>query len=180
MTSYHFCQILREENGFMYVFGWVRSLFTWNYLNIVNWPWVCVLITQLYLTLCGPHQFSSVQLLGCVQLFVTPCTAACQASLSITIFLSLLKLKSIESMMPSNHPIPHRPLLLLLSIFPSIKVFSNELALCIRWWSTGASASASVLPMNTQGWFLLGLTGLISLLSKELSRVFSNTTIWKH
>ena len=69
------------------------------------------------------------------------------------------------------------PLLLLPSIFPSIKVFSNESALHI---STGASASASVLPMNIQGWFPLGLTGLISLLSKGLSKVFSSNTVWKH
>ena len=67
------------------------------------------------------------------------------------------------------------PLLLLPSIFPSIRVFSSELTLCIRWLL--ASASVSVLPMNIQGWFPLGLTGLISLLSKGLSRVF--TTIWK-
>ena len=67
----------------------------------------------------------------------------------------------------SQHLILCHPLLLLLSIFPSIRVFSNELAICIRW-----PASASVLPMNIQGWFLLGLTGLISLQSKGLSKVW--------
>ena len=66
------------------------------------------------------------------------------------------------------------------SIFPSIRVFSNELALRIRWQSIGASASTSVFPMNIQGWFPLGLSGLISLLFKGLSRVFSSTTIQKH
>ena len=72
-------------------------------------------------------------------------------------------------------------LLLLLSlIFPSIRVFSNESALCIRWPSIGALASASVLPKNIQDWFPLGLTGLNSLLSKGPSRVFSNTTVQKH
>ena len=72
------------------------------------------------------------------------------------------------------------PLLLLPSIFPIIRVFSRESALCIRSQSIGASASALVLPMNFKGWFPLGLTGLMSLLSKWLSRVFSSTTIWKH
>ena len=76
--------------------------------------------------------------------------------------------------MPSNHLILCRPLLLSPSIFPSIRVFSNESALCIRWPRIGALASASVLPMNIQDWFPLGLTGLVSLLSEGLSRVFSN------
>ena len=78
-------------------------------------------------------QFSSVQPLSHAQLFVTPWTAACQASLSITNSRSLLKLMSIESVMPSNHLICCRPLLLLPSVFPSIRVFSNQSALCIRW-----------------------------------------------
>ena len=72
------------------------------------------------------------------------------------------------------------PLLLLPSVFPSIRVFSNELALCIRWPKYWVSASVSVLPMNIHGWFPLGLTGLISFLSKGLSRVFSSTTVRKH
>ena len=125
----------------------------------------------------GAHQ--SVQLLSCVQLFVTPRTAARQASLSITNSWSLLKLTSIKSVMPSNHLILCHPLLLLPSIFPSIRVFSSESALWSGGQSIGASASASVLPMNIQDWFPLGLTGLI-LLSKGLSRVFSNTTVQKH
>ena len=78
-------------------------------------------------------QFSSVQLFSHVQLFVTPWTVAHQASLSITNSRSLLKLMSIESVMPSNHLILCRPLLLSPSIFPSIKVFSNESVLHIRW-----------------------------------------------
>ena len=80
----------------------------------------------------------------------------------------------------TNHLILCHPLLFLPSIFPSIWDFSNESALCIRGQSTGASASASVLPINIQDWFPLGLTGLISLLSKGLSRVFSSTTDQKH
>ena len=91
-----------------------------------------------------------VQLPSQIRLFVTPWTAACQASLSCTISQSCLRLMSIELVMPSSHLILC-PLLFLPSIFPSIRVFSNELALCIRWQSTGASASASVLPMNIQG-----------------------------
>ena len=87
---------------------------------------------------------------------------------------------SIESVTPSNHLILCCPLLLLPSIFSSIRVFSSESALHIRWPSTGASASASVLPVNIQDWFPLGLTGLISLLSKGFAGVFSSTTIRKH
>ena len=91
-------------------------------------------------------QFSSVQSLSRVQLFVTPWTAAHQLSLSITNCRSLLKLMSIESVMPSNHLILCRPLLLLPSIFPSIRVFSDELALRTRWpkyWSLSFNISPS-------------------------------------
>ena len=125
-------------------------------------------------------RFSSVQSLSCVWLFATPCTAARQASLSITNSQSLLKLMSIETGMPLNYLILCHPLLFLPSILPSIRVFSNESVLCSRWPSIGASASASALSMNIQDWFPLGLTGLISLQSKGLSRVFSNTTVQKH
>ena len=111
---------------------------------------------------------------------MTPWTEARQVFLSITISLSLLKLMSIESVMPSNHLILYHPRLLWPSIFPSIRVLSNESILHKRVvQSIWASASVSVLPMNIQGWFPLGLTSLISLLSKGLSRVFSNTTVWK-
>ena len=123
---------------------------------------------------------SSVQLLSHVQLFVTPWTAAHQASLSITNSRSLLKLMSVEVVMPSNHLIFCCPLLLLPSIFPSIRVFSDESVLHIRWPNIGVSASVSVLPMNIQDWFPLGWTCWISLQSKRLSRVFSNTTVQKH
>ena len=90
--------------------------------------------------------FSSVQSLSHVQHFATPWTAACQASLSITTSWSLVKLRSIALVMPSNHLIPCRPLFLLPSSFPSIRVFSNESALCIRWpkyWSFSFSISPS-------------------------------------
>ena len=91
--------------------------------------------------------YQSVQLLSCVQLFVTPWTAACQASLSITNSWSLPKPMSIESVMPSNHLILCRPLLLLASIFPSITVFSNESALRIRW-PKYCSFSFNISPSN--------------------------------
>ena len=122
---------------------------------------------------------SIIQSLSCVRLFAVPWTASHQASLSFTVPWNLLKLMSIESMMPSNHLILYCPLLLP-SIFSSIRVFSSESALCIKWPKTGASASASDLPMNIQGWFPLRLTGLISLQSKGISRVLSSTTVWKH
>ena len=117
----------------------------------------------------------SVNSLNHVQLFATPWTAVCQASLSITNSQSLLKLTSIKSVMPSNHLILCHPLLLLPSIFPSIRVFSNESVLPIRWpeyWSF----SFSISPSNEYS----GLTGWISLQSKGLSRVFSNTTVQTH
>ena len=110
----------------------------------------------------------------------TPQTAARQASLSITNSRNLLKLTSIESVMPSNHLILCRPLLLPPSIFPSISIFANQSILRIRWSSIEVSASASALPMNIQDLFPLGWTGWISLLSKGLSRVFSSTTAQKH
>ena len=118
-----------------------------------------------------------VQSLSHVRLFATSWTAAHQASLSFTISWSLLKLMSIESVMSSNHLILCCPLLLLPSIFPSNRVFSHESALCIKWPKYWSFSLVSVLPVNIQDWFPLGLTGLISLLSKELSRVFSSPTV---
>ena len=149
---------------------------------------------------------SSVQSLSHVWLFVTPWITAHQASLSITNSQSLPKLVSIESVMPSSHLIVCRPLFLLPPISPSIRVFSNESTLRMRWpnfssclqsllasgsfpmsqlfaWgaqSIGVSVSTSVLPMNTQDWSPLEWTGWISLQSKGLSRVFYNTTVQKH
>ena len=115
------------------------------------------------------YQFSSVQSLSRVPWIVTPWIAAHQASLSITNSRSLLKLMSTESVMPSNHLILCHPLLLLPSIFPSIRVFSKESVLCI---SIGVSASTSVFPMNIQDWFPLGWTGWISLQSETLNSLF--------
>ena len=125
--------------------------------------------------------FNSVQFShSVVSVFETPWAVARQASLSNTNSWSLSKLMPIESVMPSNHLILCCPLLLLPSIFPSIRVSSNESALDIRWpkyWSF----SFNDLLMNTQDWSPLGWTGSwISLKSKGLSRVFSNTTVQKH
>ena len=131
---------------------------------------ICVLIMFL----------SSVQPLICVWLFATPWTTACKASLSITNSRGLPKLMSIESVMPSNHFILCHPLFLSQSVFPSIRVFSNKSALHIRWpkyWSFSFNISPS---SEHQDWSPLGWTGWISLQSKGLSRVFSNTTVQKH
>ena len=125
------------------------------------------------------HQFSSVQSLSRVQLFVTPWIAACQASLSISSSQSLLKLMSIESVMSSSHLILCNPLLLLLPISPSIRVFSNESTLRKRWpkyWSF----SFSISPSNEHPGLIFRTDCWISLQSKGLSRVFSNTTVQKH
>ena len=116
-----------------------------------------------------------VRSLSHVQLFVTPWTAAQQASLSFTISWSLLKFTSIESVMLSNRLIICPALLLLPSIFPSIKVFSNESTLCIRWpkyWSFSFSHSNEY-----SGLIFLRMTGWISIQSKGPSGVFSSTTI---
>ena len=136
-------------------------------------------IWKMSLSFGSSLKISSVQSLSCVWLFAALWTAARQASLSVTNSWSLLKLMSIESVMPSNHLILCHPRLLLPSIFPSIRVFSSESVLRVRCQSIGVSASASFLPMNIQDTFLLRWTDLISLQSKGLSRVFSNTTVQK-
>ena len=110
---------------------------------------------------------------------MTPWTAAIQASLSFTISWSLLKLISIELVMQSNHLILCH-LLLFLPSFPASGSFPVSQLFASDGQSIRALVSASVFPVNIQGWFPLGWTGLISLLSKGLSRVFSSTTIWKH
>ena len=122
---------------------------------------------------------SSVQLLSHVWLFETPWTAACQASLSITCSRSFLKLMSIESVMPSNHLILCHPLLFLLSIFPSIRVFSNESALCIRWskyWSFSfsiklSSENSGLISFKIDWFDLLAVQGTLkSLLQHHSSK----------
>ena len=129
---------------------------TWQWIM----PWVGMIVV--------------VQSISCVWFFVTPWNAACQFS---TLSQNMFKFTSTELVMLSNHLILCCPILLLPSVFPSIKVFSNELLCVLGDQSIGGSASASVLPMNVQGWFPLRLTGLICLQSRELSRVFSGTSI---
>ena len=139
-------------------------------------PFVSLCLSYILLWVLGCIQFSSVAQL-CPT--VTPWTAARQASLSITNSRSLLKPMSIMLLMPSNHLILCH-LLLPPSIFPSIRVFSSESVLRIRWlkyWSF----SFSISPFNEySGLIPLGWTGWISLQSKGLSKVFSNTTVQKH
>ena len=143
--------------------GWSPQYFCFNYNNS------CLMI----------HQFTSVQSLSRVWLFATPWTAASQASLSITNSLSLPKLMPIESVMPSNHLILCRLLLLLPSIFPSIRVFSNESALCI-WWAKYWSFSFNISASNEHpGLIYFRMDWLISLQPRGLSRVF-NITVQKH
>ena len=121
------------------------------------------------------HQFSSVQFsCSVVPDSVTPWTAACQASLSITSSQSLLKFMSIKLVMPSNHLSLCHPSSSHLQSFPASGSFPMSRFFASGGQSIGVSASASVLPMNIQGWFPLGLTGLISLHSNGLSRIFSN------
>ena len=123
--------------------------------------------------------FSSVQSLSHVQLFVTPWSAAHQASLSITNSQSLPKLMSIESVMPFNHLILCHPLLST-SSFPASGSFQMSQLFTSGGQSIRFSASTSVLPMNTQDWSPLGWTGWISLQFRGLSRVSSNTTVQRH
>ena len=123
-------------------------------------------------------QFCSVQLFSWVRPFVTPWIAAHQASLSITNSRSSLKLMSIESVMPSSHldvPFSSCP-----QSLPASESFPMSQLFACGGQSIGASASASVLPMNTHDWSPSEWTGWISLQSKGLSRVFSNTTVQKH
>ena len=122
-------------------------------------------------------EFSSIQSPSHVRLFATPWIAARQASLSITNSRSSLKSSHLILCRPLL--LLCRPLLLLPPIPPSIRVFSNESTLRMRW-PTGVAALASFLPKKSQGWSPSGWTGWISLQSKGLSRVFSNTTIQKH
>ena len=124
--------------------------------------------------------FSTVQSLSRVRLFATPWIAACQTSLSITNSRSSPRLTSIESVMPSSHLILCRLLLLLPPIPPSIRVFSNESALRMRW-PKNCSFTFSIIPSKEHpGLISFRWTGWNSLQSKGLSRVFSNTTVQKH
>ena len=159
------------------------SVLFWSHLPVIfNFPNIVVLVEHGYLITADPllcHQFNSVQLLSRVRLFATPWITARQASLSITNSLSSLRLTSIESVMPSSHLILCHPLLLLPPIPPSIRVFSNESTLCMRWLKY-CSFSFSIIPSKEIPGLIFRMDWLISLQSKGLSRVFSNTTVQKH
>ena len=144
-----------------------------------NW---CIWTVVLEKTLESPLdcRVSSVQLFSCVRLFATPWIAAYQASLSITNSRSSLRLKSIESVMPSNISSSVVPFSSCPQSLPASGSFLVSQLFSPGGQSIGVSASASVLPMNTQDWSPLGWTGWISLQSKGLSRVFCNTTVQKH
>ena len=148
--------VLYNDLIFVYIVKYNKYIIIKYSSNPRNWhifPSVCVFfdLFHQHLIVFGAQffcllQFSTVQLLSHVQLFATPWTVAHQASLSVTNSWNLLKLMSIESVMPSNHIILCRPLLLLPSIFPSIRVFSNESVLHIKWpkyWSFSFSISPS-------------------------------------
>ena len=146
---------------------------TWNFLSeIMIKVYFVLLMRWLFVFVVKSSSY--------VQLFMTKWTAACQASMSLTISWSLSKFMFIASVMPSNHLILWHPLFLLSSIFPSIRDFSNELSVHIRgqkYWSFSISLSSKYI----QGWSPLRLTGLISLLlSKGLSGVFYSITVQKH
>ena len=131
---------------------------------------------------CHFTQVSSVQFSSVAQSCLTLCDPMNRSTPGLPVHHQLPEFTQthvIESMMPSGNLILCCPLLHLPPIPPSIRVFSNESTLRMRWPSIGVSASASVLPMNTQDWSL-GWTGWISLQSRVLSRVFSNTTVQKH
>ena len=133
-----------------------------------------------YSSLFESYQISSVQLPSYVRLFATPWTAAHQASLSITNSQSLPKFMSTEPVMLPNRLIFCCPFSSCLQSFPASGSFQMSQFFVSGDQSTGVSASVSVLPMNIQDWFLLRLTDWISLQSKGISRVFSNTTVQKH
>ena len=142
---------------------------------------IYIYLTKVYgHWLFGEDHFDSCSSFCCLQHFVTPWTATRQASLSITSSQSSPKPMAIESVMPSNHLILCHPLLLLPSIFPSIRVFPVSQLFASGGQSIGVSASTLVLPKNTQDWSPLGWAGRISLQGKGLSRVFSNISVQKH
>ena len=126
------------------------------------------------------QQFSSVQLLSRVRLSATPWTAARQASLSITISRSSLRLLAIESVKPSSYLILCLPFSFCPQSLPASESFLMSQLFPWGGQSTGVSALASFLPKKSQGWYPLEWIGWISLQSKGLSRVFSNTIVWKH
>ena len=150
---------------------YISDSFPYRLLHYIDYSSLCYTV--------GPCWFSSVQSLSRVWLFATPWIAACQASLSITDSQSLLRLMSIELVMPSSHLILCCPLLLLPPVLPSIRVFSNESALRMRWpkyWSF----SFNISPSNEYSGLISFRMDWLDLCSPRDSQVFSNTTVQKH
>ena len=171
------------QRGLNYVNRKLLNVFTQRgiWLDCICVFWSVIALQCCIIFYCTMEWISYVivQSLSHVWLFATPWTAACQASLSFTTSQRLLKLMSIELVMPSSQLILCHSLLLLSSIFPSTRVFPMSQLFTSGGQSIGVWTSASVLPMNIQDWFPLGWTGLI-LQSKGLSRVSSNTAVQKH
>ena len=163
------------ENGCMTMYDWVPSLFAWNYHSMVNqlYPIQNKKLKKISVRIWGGgviDWMAGVDMytllfspLSCVWLFRTLWTAACQAPLSFTTSQSLIKLMSIELVMLSNHLIPCYSLLLLPSIFPSIRVFSSDSVLRIRWPKYSSFSFNTVLLMNILDWSPWGKTSWISL-----------------
>ena len=170
------------SSAISWAFDLASYLSYWSYWLFINDIPQCITsdgyFHWLHLCVCVLKVIIVVQLLNHVQLFATPLITSGQTSQSFTVSLSLLKFMSTESVMPSNHLILCHPLLLLPSIFPRVRIFPMSCIFASGGQSIGPSAS--VLPVNIQGWFPLRLTGLTSLLSKGYSRVFSNSTVQKH
>ena len=161
----HYFTSMWDECNCVVVWAFFGIAFLWDWNE--NWPFPVL----------WP---SSVLSLSCVWCLAIPRTAVCQGSLSITNSQSLLKLMSIKSVMPSNHLILCHPILLPPSIFPSIRVFSNESFLWIRLPNIGVSASASVFPMNIQDWFPLRFLAVQETLKNVLQHYSSKALILQH
>ena len=164
------------------ILEWVLISFYRASSQLREQTWVSCMAGRFF-TACTTRETlisASVHLLSCVQLFAIPWIAAHQATFSITNSRSSPKLMSIESVMPSSHLILCHPLSSCLQSLPGSESFPMSQLFTWGGQSIGVSALATVLPMNTQDWSPLEQTGWISLQSKGLSRVFSNTTVQKH
>ena len=182
-TTRHYSSHLTEKLNFLANPKYCLSIFHGlgmrqiKYTYFILFYFFHMFYFKMFLKYVLQYIFRKIFVVQCVQLFASPCTAARQASLPFTISQSLLKLMSIESVMPSNHLLCH-PSSSCLQFFPASGSFLMSQLFPSGGQSVGASASA--LPINIQDWFPLGLTGLISFLSKGLSRVCSSSTVQRH
>ena len=168
------------QEKFSTFYHWVK----WKLWACRLWPLKCWGTSPFYShyveNFYPERMISSSHSFSHVQLFATPGTASCQASMSITNSWSLLKLVSIQPVMNPTISSSVIPFSSCLQSFPASQSFPRSQFFALGGQSIGFSALASVLPMNIQNWFHLGMTGYMSLQSKGLSRVFSNTTVQKH